>query len=107
MASLETTLNAGVQAVQGQTHKPPLLKAANVGQNMLYLSISIVYFPKLCPGSHQTLNLSHPKKRGQSSVNKEEKLEHQQILTGGTVRRTMRPCCLQDNLFHFEFKSVG
>lgn len=36
VASLETTLNAGIQAVQGQAHMPPLLKAANVGQNVLW-----------------------------------------------------------------------
>lgn len=34
MGSSETTLNTGFQAVQGQTYKPALLKAANFGQNV-------------------------------------------------------------------------
>jgi len=64
MSSLETTLNAGFQAD---------LQAGSVegskfwtGCVMVYISISILYFPKLCLGSHQILNLSHPTKREES-----------------------------------------
>lgn len=67
MGSLETDLKSGFEAVQGQTCESALLKAADFGQNvMMYIGTSILYFPKLCLGSHQILNLSHPKKREES-----------------------------------------
>lgn len=107
MGSLETILNTGFQAVQGQTYETALLKAADFGQTvMIYIGISIWYFPKLCLGLHQILNLCHPKKGEQSWVNR-EKLECQENLTGRLVRRNMEEgCCLRDDLFHFELKSV-
>lgn len=106
MGSLETALNSGFEAVQGQTCESALLKAADFGENvMMYIGISILYFPKLCLGSHQILNLSHPKKREQSWMNR-EKLKCQENLTGRLVRRNMEGFfCLQDNFFHF--KSVA
>lgn len=67
MGSLETDLKSGFEAVQGQTCESALLEAADFGQNvMMYIGTSILYFPKLCLGSHQILNLSHPKKREES-----------------------------------------
>lgn len=51
---------------------------------MAYISISILYFPKLCLGSYQILNLSQPTKKEQELSERREKSEYQQNLTGRT-----------------------
>lgn len=53
IGSLETTLNAGFQAVQGQTYKSALLKAANFGQNVSwYTSVFLYYTFQNCVWGH-------------------------------------------------------
>lgn len=59
MSSLGTILNAGFQAVWGQTYKLALLKAANLGRPALWQASGFLYCAfQNCVRPDQMLNLS-------------------------------------------------